>query len=152
MDKETNIGRVLLILGASVNFAIAILHVGIVIAGEPAYLYFGAASLARLASAGSSLPAAATLFLAVIFAGFGFYALAGARLFPRLPLLTVGLTSIGTIYTLRGLILIPDLIGLVNNAGYPPRQTVFSAVALGIGVLYLAGTILQRASLRRMRR
>ena len=44
-----NSGRALLILGAGANFLIAALHLVIIFVGAPAYLYFGAADLARMA-------------------------------------------------------------------------------------------------------
>jgi len=144
-------GKILLLLGAGLNFGIALLHVAIIIAGAPGYLYFGTADLAILAVQGSPIPALLTGALVIIFAAFGFYALSGAGLIRRLPLLTLGLIGIGGIYTLRGLIVIPDSISLVRGADYPFRQTAFSAVALSIGILYLVGAV-QRWRYLRARR
>ncbi len=136
-------GKTLLTLVAVLNFGIALLHLAIIFVGASGYLYFGAADLAIMASQGSLVPAVATLILTLIFAGFGLYALSGASVIRRLPLLTVGLIFIGSIYTLRGLIVVLDLIGLALGEGYPLRQTVFSAVALTIGLMCLVGTIQQ---------
>ena len=141
-------GKTLLLIGASLNLMIALLHVGIVLVGAPAYIYFGTTELARLATQGSPIPAVVTLILAGIFAGFTSYALAGAGVLPRLPLLRIGLISIGGVYVLRGLIVVLDLIRPVRGEGYPFRQTVFSAVALVIGLLYLLGTFQQWENLR----
>jgi hypothetical protein len=141
-------GRTLLLIGAGLNFAIAAVHVAIVILGAPAYTYFGTIDLARLAAQGSPIPAVVTLALALIFAGFAVYALAGAGVLRRPPLLRVGLVLIGGVYVLRGLIVVLDLLRLIHGAGYPFRQTVFSAVALITGLLYLVGTFLQRDFLR----
>lgn len=136
-------GKTLLLIGACLNFAIALLHIGIIIIGAPAYLYFGALDLANLANQGSQIPTLITSALALLFSTFAGYALAGAGVLPRLPLLKPGLLLIGSVYVLRGLIVMLDIIRLVQKAGYPFRQTVFSAVALFIGLLYLIGTFQQ---------
>lgn len=133
-------GKALLLAGAAANFGIAALHVFIVVIGVPGYIYFGTADLARLAMQGSPIPAVATLALAVLFAVFGVYALAGAGVIRRLPLVRVALVLIGGVYTLRGLIVILDILRWVQGAGYPPRQLFFSAAALGIGLIILLGT------------
>jgi hypothetical protein len=76
--------------------------------------------------------------LVLAFAGFGLYGLSGAGLIRRLPLLRLGLLVIGAIYTLRGLVLIYDLIGLFNGA--PLHPAIFSLVALLVGLCYLIGS------------
>ena len=133
-----------LVLGAIANFAIALLHLVIIVIGPVGYAYFGAADLGELAAQGSSLPAIITSCLVFIFCVFGFYALSGAGFVPRLPLLTLGLIGIGSIYTLRGLVVIFDLIRLMRGVDYPFRQTVFSGAALGIGVIILIGVVLRQ--------
>jgi len=144
MDRLVDIGgKRLLTLGAGLNFAVAILHLGIIALGAPAYLYFGAADFARLADAGSPLPALITLMLTAFFVGFALYALSGAGVIRRLPGLALGLVFISGLYILRGLIVFLDLIRLARGADYPLRQMVFSAVALAIGLVYLVGTIRQ---------
>jgi hypothetical protein len=141
-------GKPLLLIGASLNFLIALLHIGIVIVGAPAYIYFGATDLAQFAAQGSPIPAVVTLILAAIFVVFAVYALSGVGWLPRLPLLRVGLILIGCIYVLRGLIVVLDLLRLVYGMGYPVRQTIFSAIALIIGLVYLVGTFQQWDHLR----
>jgi hypothetical protein len=130
----------LLLLGAWFNVGIALLHIGIIIIGAPAYLYFGAADLAILAYQGSPLPAIITSVIVVFFIVFSLYGFAGAGALRRLPLLRTGLILIGGVYTLRGLIVIFDLIRLVRGADYSFRQTVFSATALMIGLFHVIGT------------
>ncbi len=132
-------GKRLLILVALANFAIALLHIAIPFMGVRGYIYFGTKELARMAAAGSLLPAIATWSLALVFAGFGFYCLSGAGVVRRLPLLNIALWFIGGIYTLRGLIVILDILGLFLGEGYPLRQTVFSTTALVIGLMVLVG-------------
>jgi hypothetical protein len=142
-SKMNKTGKTLLLIGAGLNFAIALLHIGIVLVGAPAYIYFGTTELAYLAVQGSLIPTVVTLTLVFVFAGFAGYALAGAGLLRHPPLLRIGLVFIGCACFLRGLIVVPDLIRLVHGAGYPFRQTVFSAVALIIGLVYLVGTFQQ---------
>lgn len=137
-------GKQMLLFAAVANFGIALLHFIIPFYGAPAYIYFGAAELALPASHGSLVPALLTWGLAIIFAGFGFYLLSGVGIVRRLPLLTLALIFIGGIYTLRGLIFFLDLIRLFRGAGYPIRQTVFSATALVIGLMVLIGISLKR--------
>ena len=137
-------------LGAGLNFAVAILHLVIIAIGAPGYLYFGAADLARLAYVGSPLPALITFVLTILFVGFAVYALSGAGFIRRLPGLKLGLIFISGIYTLRGLIVVLDLIRLARGPDYPLRQTVFSAVALAIGLVCLVGTIRQWGYLKIM--
>jgi hypothetical protein len=122
--------------------AVAALHVVIAFAGPVAYRYFGAGEdMARQAEAGSFVPAALTLFLAAVFAVFALYAFSGAGAVRRLPLLRTGLVTIGLIFTLRGLALIPELIQYFRRPeDVLPRVLVFSLVSLVIGLLYLAGT------------
>jgi fatty acid desaturase len=126
-------------LAALANFAIAITHVAIGAIGAPAYLFFGSLEMAQMAQEGSLLLAAVTLALAVAFAVFGLYALSGAGAIRALPLLAPALYGIGVLYTLRGLIVVLDVLRLLRGADYPPQQTVFSAVALAIGLAYLIG-------------
>jgi hypothetical protein len=122
--------------------------VGIVVQGPAAYLYFGQADLAVTEMLGSRFPDLLTLVLAVIFADFGLYALSGAGRIRRLPLLFPALFFIGGLYTLRGLILILDLQKLFQDEGYPLRQAVFSAVALAVGLVTLAGAWGERTQIR----
>lgn len=141
-------GKTLLAVGAGLNFAIAALHLGIIIGGVPAYLYFGAANMAAMVDAGSRVPALLTLLFTLLFIGFGLYALSGAGIIHPLPLATLVLVFIGCIYTFRGLTVVFDIIRLIRGAGYPFRQTVFSAIALAIGLLYLIGTARQLGDLQ----
>lgn len=136
-------GKRSLTIAGWLSAAIAVLHVIIVFLGAPAYRYFGAGEeLARQAEAGSPLPAALTLFIAVGFAVFSLYALSGAGSIRRLPLLRTGLVAIGLIYTLRGLSLIPELLQLSRQSEWVmPRHLVFSLVSLTIGIAYLWGTL-----------
>lgn len=127
-----------LLLGGVLNFGIAILHVVIIVVGAPAYLYFGVEALAQLASANSPLPALLTSLAAIGFSVCGAYALAGAgRL--RLPFARAACVVISALYLLRGSIVFLDIWRLMRGADYPLRQTLFSAVALVIGLIFAVG-------------
>jgi hypothetical protein len=136
----------LLKLAGASSAVVAALHVFIIFAGGPAYRYFGAGErMARLAEQGSATPSLITLGLTLLFGIWAFYAFSGAGLVRRLPLLRTGLITIGLIYTLRGLLLGPQIVWFFSGhaAAIPPRQLAFSAAALLIGLAYLVGT--QRA-------
>lgn len=142
-------GTRLLTFAGAASLGIALLHVIAVPVGPPAYRFFGAGeALARLAEQGSSKPALLTLAIAAAFALFGVYALSGAALLPRLPLLRTILLGIGLIYALRGLALPQQLLALWASRPLPPRFAVFSAAALVVGLAYLAGTLLSWERLR----
>jgi hypothetical protein len=126
--------------------AVAVLHVLIIFGGGPAYRYFGAGErMARLAERGAVTPSLITLGLTLMFGVWAAYAFSGAGLLGRLPLLRTGLVTIGMIYTLRGLLLGPQLVWFFSGqrAAVPPRQLAFSAAALITGLAYLVGV--QRA-------
>jgi hypothetical protein len=85
------------------------------------------------------------LFVTVLCAVGGAYALSGAGLLPRLPLLRLGLLTVGAVYTLRGLPFIPLLLtalGILHAVEpIPLTAYVSGAVALIVGLLYLGGTV-----------
>jgi len=130
-------------LGGVLSFAVALLHVLMIFIGAPAYRYFGAGEdMAAAAELGSIFPALLTLFLAAVFAVWGFYGLSGARIIRRLPLLKIGLTFIGAVYALRGAAIFQQLFQIfASSAEVAPREIVFSLVSLVIGSAYIFGTV-----------
>jgi hypothetical protein len=134
----------ILVFAGWLSAAIAVLHLVIIFLGAPAYRYFGAGEdMARQAEDGSFLPAALTLCIAAVFTVFALYAFAGAGLFRRPPLLRTGLVVIATIYTVRGLSLLPELgVYMAGSDTMQLRTLVFSFVSLMIGLFYLVGTVL----------
>ena len=140
-------GSALLVAASLLSFGIALLHAVMIAVGPRAYLYFGAAQFAELAGRGSIVPAAVTLGITGIFAVFGLYGLAGAGVICDLRFVRTGLATIGAPYTLRGLVLVLDLVRLSRGAGYPVRQTVFSAVSLSVVLLYFVGVFRCRVEL-----
>jgi hypothetical protein len=133
-------GRRPLLAAAAASLAIGVLHVLVPIVGAAGYRFFGAPSLALEVERGSVVrPAVLTLAFAALFAIWGLYAASAAGHGRRLPLTRSALLAIGTIYTLRGLFLIPQLLKLLQRAPAEPRLLAFSAASLLIGTCYLVG-------------
>jgi len=127
-----------LLAGAAASFALVVLHLGVIVAGAPAYAFFLAGDrMVDLAQEHSLIPTIVTGALAFVFALFGSYALAGAGLF-ALPATRVLVAAIGCIYTLRGLLIVPEAI-MVHFLDRPARALFFAAVSLAIGVVHLVG-------------
>jgi len=82
---------------------------------------------------------------AVFFAIFGLYGLSGAGIIRRLFLLRTGLIVISSIYILRGLMVVYELL-IVGNVILSPETVntqgvISSLVSLFIGLNYAIGTI-----------
>lgn len=141
----------LLKLGGVLSALVAVLHVAITFVGGPAYRYFGAGEgMARLAEQGSAIPALITSLLTIVFATWAAYAFSGVGLLPRLPLLRTALVAIGSVYTARGLLLVPQAAWFLagHREAVPIRQLGFSLAALTLGLAYLIGTHRAWARLR----
>jgi hypothetical protein len=145
----TNARRLLMIAG-SLSLAVAVFQAAIVFS-VPVSRYFGAPEELL---ANPLLLIVAGFVMAVVFGLCGLYAFSGAGRFRRLPLLRLGLIVIGSVYTWRGIAVIPMslvLLGYIQSpVSLPPQHLASSAVALGIGVLYLAGTIGNWRNLQRV--
>jgi hypothetical protein len=127
-----------LLAGAVASFALVVLHFGVIVAGAPAYAFFLAGQqMVDLAQVHSLTPTLVTGALALVFAVFGAYALAGAG-FLQLPATRNLVAAIGCIYTLRGLLIVPEAI-MVHFMDRPVRALIFAAVSLLIGVVHLIG-------------
>lgn len=134
-----------LMAGGVISALISIFHVILALKPE-LYQYVSPGqelASAQMAGQGSSLIIIATFALALVFAIWSTYAFSGAGLIGQLPLLHLGLISIGVIYILRALFL-PSEINMVLTQGYPFRFVVFSTVSLVTGLLYLIGILKQR--------
>ncbi len=135
-------GQIQLFWGAVASFAAALLHVIVVLVGPAAYSYFGGPELARLADAGSSIPAAMTLSLAALFTVFGVYGLSGAGILPRLPMLHVVLLIVGGVYAFRGLSVVEQSLSFfLSPESVPLRMPLYSLIALITGGLYIVGVM-----------
>ena len=129
-----------LLASAALSAIAALLHVGCIIFGPSWYRFFGAGErLAQLAAAGSAVPTVMTAGIAAVLSLWAVYALSGAGVIARLPLIRVALCAIAGIYLVRG------AAGLVFAAVAPGERSVAfwvwsSLICLGIGALYLVGT------------
>ncbi|MFZ6014465.1 MAG: hypothetical protein ACOYXT_29265 [Bacteroidota bacterium] len=137
-----NTGKNLLTAAAMLSFAVALLHLIVILWGADGYRYFGAGEeMASMDESGSFIPDLLTLFITLVFALFGLYALSGAHRMKRLPGIKGVLIFISAIYTLRGLGALADIVMIVNMPQYPVRMLYFSLVSLITGLCYLLGTI-----------
>ena len=129
-----------LIAGATLTAIAALAHIGCIVFGAPWYRFFGAGEgMAQLAMAGSIKPTLITLGIASVLGIWSLYALSGAGIISRLPLLRLALCAITGIYLLRG------IAGLILAIAAPGERSIAfwcwsSAICLGIGVLHLIGT------------
>jgi hypothetical protein len=135
------VGSSLLVAAGLMSLAVAAFHVGA--AFVPAWQRtFGAPDW--LIEAGPLPMGAACFALAAVFAAWGAYGFSGAGSIAKLPLLAAGLVFIGAVYTLRGLLLAPQLLARTGrlNRKVPTDlpHIASSAVSLAIGLVYLAGT------------
>lgn len=144
-----NDSRFLSLAGYS-SFFLGLIHVPFVFLGEQAARFFSAPEfvlvLVRERSPWLFLVVAVLLF---VFGLFGAYPLSAAgKLSLRLPSIKVGLLAIATIYTLRGLVLVPQLLALARRPhSLPPQVPVFSAVALLVAFFYWRGFSAYRSQL-----
>lgn len=121
------------------------LHVAIIVGGADWYRFFGAGErMARLAAQGSPYPPLITAGIAAILGVWTVYALSGARVIRRLPLVRPVLVLIAAVYVLRGTLGVP--VVLLMDDPYmnqlqrrPGFMIVSSVVCLGLGLCYASG-------------
>ncbi len=127
-----------LLVGAALSGLAALLHLGCIAFGAPWYRFLGAGErMAQLASTGHWYPTVTTLTIAAILSVWALYALSGAGVIARLPLLRVALCAITAAYLLRA-------IGFVFLMRYFPDNSmtfwlVSSGICLAIGLVHALG-------------
>ena len=95
--------------------------------------------MARLSAAGHIVPALVTVGIAAVLIVWSLYALSGAGVIAKLPLLRVGLCLITGIYLVRACA--GFILALVAPGAHGVAFWCWSsAICLAIGALYLAGT------------
>jgi hypothetical protein len=127
-----------LVAAAVLNAVVALLHVGCVIFGASWYRFFGAGEhMASMAAAGRWYPTVLTLGIAAGFTVCALYALSGADLIRRLPLLRIALCLITAGYLLRGI----AWVALVPR--FPDNGPAFwfwsSSISVAIGLVHVVG-------------
>lgn len=138
-------GRRWLLWGGLFTGFASLLHVAIILGGPDWYRFFGARErMARLAARGSPYPAVITAGIAAVLAVWMLYALSGAGVIRRLPLLRTALVLIAAIYLGRGVLGVPAV--LLADDPYAnqlkSRMTfmiVTSAICIALGVCYAVG-------------
>ena len=128
------------LVAAALLSAAAVLHLAIIAGGPAWYRFFGAGErMARMAEHGSPRPALFAIGIAAVLAIWSAYALAGAGLIGRLPLMRMALVTITAIYLLRGLVLLP---ALAMNGGKVGAFLWWSSLTvLCFGIVYAVGTL-----------
>ncbi|CAN5591402.1 hypothetical protein BH10PSE14_BH10PSE14_40830 [soil metagenome] len=142
-------GKSWLLAGGVLSGIAALLHFACIVGGPRWYRFFGAGErMVRLAERGSFRPAMITIAIALMLGIWSSYALSGAGLIPRLPLLRTALVMICAIYLLRAAAL-PLML-----ARMPDRGTTFlvvsSFVVLVFGLVYLLGIVMAWSQLGAM--
>ena len=127
-----------LLLGAVLTALAAVAHLGCIAFGAPWYRFMGAGEqMAQMDLAGHWYPTAASLVIAGVLFTWSAYALSGAGLIRRLPMLRLILGIITSIFLLRGLgfyFLMPYFPG--NS---PTFWAVSSGICFAIGIVHLLG-------------
>jgi hypothetical protein len=125
--------------GAICSFLAAILHLACIIFGASWYRFMGAGeNMAQMAEQGLLEPILISLFIAGVLTVWGLFALSGAGVILRLPLLKTALSAITAVYLLRG-------IGGFYFTLYPigGNSSEFwlwsSLICFGFGLVYLIG-------------
>jgi hypothetical protein len=130
--------NIFLLLGGMLSAIAAALHVGIILGGAAWYRFFGAGErMARAAEAGRWYPSIVTTGIALVLAAWSVYALSGAGVLQRLPLLKPALGLITLVYLFRGLAILP-LIS-VAKASSTPFLVWSSLVCLVYGMVHMIG-------------
>jgi hypothetical protein len=127
-----------LITGAALSALAALLHVGCILFGAPWYRFFGAGEkVARMAAAGHWYPTVLTSGIVAVLSCWSLYALSGAGVIRRLPLVRPALCLITSIYLLRAVAFAP------LHRYFPGNSTTFwlwsSAACFVIGLVHLVG-------------
>jgi len=129
-----------LLTGSILSGCGAAVHLGCIVGGPSWYRFFGAGErMVRLAERGSSEPAIIAAFIAIIVGTWAAYALSGAGLLPRLPLLRPILVLISAIYLIRAAAL-PIMLAYFVPGRSAPFLLWSSAIVLILGIVYAVGT------------
>jgi hypothetical protein len=130
--------NIYLVIAAILSAVAALLHVGCIIFGASWYRFFGAGEeMAALAEQGSIAPTIITSFIALILSVWSAYALSGAGIIRKLPLIRTALILITSIYLLRGI----GGLFFISNPGSNTPEFMFwsSSICIVYGLFYLIG-------------
>lgn len=147
----------LLVAGGVLAGVVSLLHVAIIVGGPGWYRFFGAGErMARLAARGSIYPTLVTAGIAAVLGAWALYALSGAGVVRRLPLLRLALPLIALVYLARGVLGVPAVLFVDDPYANELRarmtfMVVSSVVCVFLGLCYAAGAaaVWKRPSPRR---
>jgi len=92
-----------LVIAGTLSFIASLLHIACIFGGPDWYRFFGAGEqMAKLAEQGSAYPVFVTSIIAAILTIWALYALSGAGVILKLPLLKTALVLITSVYLVRG--------------------------------------------------
>lgn len=137
-DSMTVTRNNFLIVGAALSGIAALLHLGCIVFGASWYRFLGAGEqMAQMAAAGHWYPTVAALVIAAVLSIWSLYALSGAGVIRKLPLVRVVLCAITGVYLLRG-------IAFVLFMPYFPGNSlsfwlITSAICLILGMFHVVG-------------
>ena len=127
-----------LLAGATASGLASVTHLLCIVGGEAWYRAVGAGErMARAVASGEMRPHLVTAAIAVILAVWALYALSGAGMIRRLPLLRPVLVGITAAYLIRAAAL-PIMLRLLPDRS-PRFLVVSSIVVLAIGAIHAVG-------------
>lgn len=130
----------MLVAAAALNAIASLLHVAVIVGGPRWYRFFGAGErMVTAAQRGKRYPALVTGAIALVLVACAAYALSGAGVLPRLPLLWPALWTITAVYLLRGLAVVP--MAIRQGGRLSPFWYWSSAICLLYGSVHLAGVL-----------
>jgi len=132
-------GRGLLIAAAVGDVLAALAHLAVIVGGANWYRFMGAGPrMARMAERGLLEPHLITLVIATVLFGWAIFALSGAGVIGRVPLLRSGLIAISVVCIVRGLMVFGPFTAARDA---PPGFWVWSSmIVLVLGLLHAIGT------------
>lgn len=127
-----------LLIGAALSATAALAHLACIAFGPSWYRAMGAGEqMARMAAEGRWYPTVVTLAISALLAVWSLYALSGAGVIARLPLLRTALCLITAVYLLRA------FAAPLLRPAFPGNSTTFwiasSAICLLLGAVHLIG-------------
>lgn len=138
MNPAAGRGRPWLLAAAAATALAALAHLACIAIGPAAYLAMGAGPrMAELAEAGHWYPPTITVVIAGMLFVWSAYALSGAGVIRRLPLLRTILVAVTAVFLLRG------FARPVLEPRFPGNSDTFwfwsSAICLAIGLMFAIG-------------
>ena len=127
-----------LLAGGLASGLAALAHLACVAGGANWYRAIGAPPrVVRAVEFGSPRPALMAIGIAAVLAVWAAYALAGAGLIRRLPLLRLVLIGVAAVYLVRGLLFRPEMLGRPDLS--PAFALWSAAIVFAMGLIHAIG-------------